>query len=108
MCGTLELIKKQSWWCLGTGGLDEKASERVSPDYRMMRDGWKVRQKKQLGPSAMLFLEHGTTDNVGTSKPFMFTLKVPVRAAQAPTCLTPSLLTTSASAASVCTQLLWH
>lgn len=31
-------------------GSDEKASERVSPDYRMMRDGWKVRQRKQLGP----------------------------------------------------------
>lgn len=29
---------------------DKKASERVSPDYRMMRDGWKVRQRKQLGP----------------------------------------------------------
>lgn len=76
-----------------------KASERVSPDYRMMRDGWKVRQKKQLGPprpaaavgAAVLSLEHGTADNVGTSEPFMFRLKVPVRAGQAPTCLTPSL-----------------
>lgn len=90
-----------------------KASERVSPDYRMMRDGWKVRQKKQLGPprpaaavgAAVLSLEHGTADNVGTSEPFMFRLKVPVRAGQAPTCLTPSLphpLTTSASTSSLC------
>lgn len=43
-------------------GSDEKASERVSPDYRMMRDGWKMRQRKQLGPprpaSAALSLEH--------------------------------------------------
>lgn len=79
-------------------GSDEKASERVSPDYRMMRDGWKVRQRKQLGPprpatdaAAALSLEHGAADNVGTSEPFMFRLKVPVRAGQAPTCrLLPS------------------
>lgn len=80
-------------------GSDEKASESISPDYRMMRDGWKVRQRKQLGPprpataaaAAALSLKRGAADNVGTSEPFMFRLKVPVRAGQAPTCrLLPS------------------
>lgn len=76
-------------------GSDERASERVSPDYRMMRDGWKVRPRKQLGPPRLdaaaatateLSLEHGAADNVGTSESFMFRLKVPVRVGQVSTC----------------------
>ena len=46
-------------------------------------------------------------DNVRMSEPFMFRLKVPVRAGQAQTCLTTSELSATSSAA-VGVPLVWH
>lgn len=82
------------WSSLKTGGAwargsCENTSEHVTADYRAMKNGREVLQKKQLGSSAMLFPEQEATDNVGLSEPFMFTLTVSVKAGQAQTCLTP-------------------